>query len=212
MRKRSYRQYCGLAKALDVVGQRWTLLIVRNLLLGPLRYTDLWRGLPGITTNLLAERLKEMEAADLVERVRTHPPSASDAYVLTPRGEALEPAIHALGGWGWEYMKRPARGDATDPAWGMLALKRRYEGIEDELTVHLGVDDRSFTVECFSGGVEIQRGKPLKPDVELAGSFAPMRDLLFRGTPAVGLINRGALACTGSRQSLRRFLRAFGLR
>ena len=175
MRKRSYRQYCGLAKALDVVGQRWTLLIVRNLLLGPLRYTDLWRGLPGITTNLLAERLKEMEAADLVERVRTHPPTASEAYALTPRGEALEPAIHALGGWGWEYMKRPARGDATDPAWGMLALKRRYEGVEDELTVHLGVADRSFTVECFSGGVEIQRGKPLKPDVKLAGSFASPR-------------------------------------
>jgi DNA-binding HxlR family transcriptional regulator len=76
MSRRSYAQYCGLAKALDVVGERWTLLVVRNLLLGPLRYSELLRGLPGITTNLLAKRLKEMEEHGLLERIRARPARA----------------------------------------------------------------------------------------------------------------------------------------
>ena len=100
MSRRSYDQYCGLARALDVLGERWTLLIIRNLLLGPQRYSDLIRGLPGITTNLLAKRLKEMEAQALIER------GPDDGSRLTPVGASLEPAIHALGRWGWQ---RPVR-------------------------------------------------------------------------------------------------------
>src|SRR3954471_8710631 len=108
MSRRSYEQYCGLAKALDVVGERWTLLVVRNLLLGPLRYSELLRGLPGITTNLLAKRLREMEALGLVERIRV---IGADAYRLTDLGADLEPAIHALGRWGWRAMKEPKKGE-----------------------------------------------------------------------------------------------------
>ena len=92
MSRRSYDQYCGLARALDVLGERWTLLVVRNLLLGPQRYSDLLRGLPGITTNLLAKRLKEMEAEGLIERASGA--SESVAYRLTPSGQALEPALN----------------------------------------------------------------------------------------------------------------------
>src|SRR3954471_12257937 len=105
MDRRSYNQFCGLARALDIVGERWTMLVVRNLLLGPQRYSELMRGLPGITTNLLAKRLREMEDLGLIERV----PDA-EAYRLTPRGAALEPAVHALGRWGWGGMQAPARG------------------------------------------------------------------------------------------------------
>src|SRR5438128_9807388 len=93
--RRSYRQFCGLAKALDIVGERWTMLVVRNLLLGPQRYSELQRGLPGITTNLLAKRLKEMEAAGLIERT-----ADAQGWQLTPFGAGLEPAVHALGRWG----------------------------------------------------------------------------------------------------------------
>ena len=93
MPRRSYDQYCGLARALDVLGERWTLLIVRNLLLGPQRYSELLRGLPGITTNLLAKRLREMEAEGIIDRTG----GATDAYRLTEVGRSLEPAIHALG-------------------------------------------------------------------------------------------------------------------
>ncbi len=211
MSKRTYKQYCGLAKALDVVGQRWTLLIVRNLLLGPLRYTDLHRGLPGITTNLLADRLREMTGMGLIEKTRSPAPYSVDVYRLATRGLALEPAIHAFGAWGWQFMGKPARGDATDPAWAMLALKRRYQGVSDELLVHLTAGDQSFTIQCFRNGVEIQRGIPVKSDIELTGSFAHMRDFLFGGVPISELIVAGALEFTGSQKSLRRFLGAFGL-
>src|SRR3954463_10844141 len=93
--RRTYKQFCGLAKALDLVGERWTLLVVRNLLLGPLRYSDLLRGLPGITTNLLAKRLREMEREGLLERVRASG-AGGQLYRLSAIGAALEPAVHAL--------------------------------------------------------------------------------------------------------------------
>src|SRR6476469_7782716 len=109
MARRSYDQYCGLARALDVLGERWTLLIVRNLLLGPQRYSELLRGLPGITTNILAKRLKEMEGEGPIEH--TTGSSDSAAYRLTPSGQALEPAIHALGRWGWRRMDKPSTRD-----------------------------------------------------------------------------------------------------
>ena len=109
MSRRTYRQYCGLARALDLVGEGWTMLIVRNLLLGPLRYSALLNGLPGITTNLLAKRLREMEDAGLIERVRVSSGGDASTYRLTPSGAGLEPAVHALGSWGWQWMANPAR-------------------------------------------------------------------------------------------------------
>src|SRR3954466_10704193 len=98
---RSYDQYCGIAKSLDVVGDRWTLLIVRELEVnGACRYTDLRAGLPGIATNLLAERLRELEAAGVIAREEAPPPVATTLYRLTPRGEELRPAMRALAEWG----------------------------------------------------------------------------------------------------------------
>src|SRR5581483_3423202 len=87
--RRSYRQYCGVARALDVVGERWTLLIIRDLLLGPRRYKDLLEGLPGIGTNLLADRLKELERHGIVRRTVLPPPAGSTVYELTDLGSAL---------------------------------------------------------------------------------------------------------------------------
>ena len=118
--RRSYRQFCGLAKALDIVGERWTLLIIRNLLLGQQRYSELIRLLPGITTNLLAKRLKEMEEAGLIDRG-----AGGHAYSLTGYGAGLEPALHALGRWGWQRMKTPARGDFRSFDFLAVALRRR---------------------------------------------------------------------------------------
>ena len=126
MPRRSYHQYCGLARALDVVGERWTLLVIRNLLLGPQRYSELLRGLPGITTNLLAKRLQEMEAMGLIERVTGAGEAA--AYRLTDEGRALEPAIHALGRWGWQRIGTPSARDRRSVEWLLVALRRRYRG------------------------------------------------------------------------------------
>src|ERR671923_857808 len=110
---RSYRQYGPLAKSLDVAGERWTLLIVRELLLrGPSRYTDLRNGLPGIATNLLADRLRELEQAGVVEREEAPPPGATTLFRLTPRGEELKSVLDELGRWGAPLMAEPAEADA----------------------------------------------------------------------------------------------------
>src|SRR5215831_16134982 len=103
---RTYGQYCSVAKALDVVGDRWTLLIVRELALqGPCRYTDLRNGLPGIATNLLAARLRELEAAGVVRREEAPPPIATTLFHLTARGEELRPVLEALTRWGVPLMR-----------------------------------------------------------------------------------------------------------
>src|SRR6185437_16129530 len=102
---RSYNQFCAVAKSLDVVGERWTLLLIRELLLrGPSRYTDLRNGLPGVAANLLAARLKELEEAGLVTRQDAPPPVATALYELTEDGRALEPVLKSLGWWGLRYM------------------------------------------------------------------------------------------------------------
>lgn len=117
---RSYSQHCSIARALDVVGDRWTLLVIRELLLqGPCRFTDLKNGLPGIASNLLSSRLKELEEAGLISREEAPPPIATTLYSLTPNGAALEPVLKALGIWGMQFMadsdKREE--DARRPYW-----------------------------------------------------------------------------------------------
>ena len=107
MPKRAYHQYCAIANALDIVGERWTLLIVRELLMGPKRFTDLVNGLPGIGTNLLAARLKEMEEAGLLDHRTLPPPSASSVYSLTELGGGLRPVIDELWSWGSKTMISP---------------------------------------------------------------------------------------------------------
>src|SRR5262250_3306346 len=109
---RSYGQYCSVAKALDVVGDRWTLLIMRELILqGPCRYTDLKRALPGIATNLLADRLRDLEAAGLIWREEAAPPVATSLFHLTAAGAELEPVLTTLGAWGIRYMAAPTERD-----------------------------------------------------------------------------------------------------
>jgi DNA-binding HxlR family transcriptional regulator len=103
MKSRSYNQYCGLAYALDIVGERWTLLIVRELIAGPRRFTDLLEGLPGISTNLLSERLKQLEQQGLLRRRTLAPPAASRVYELTAVGQALEQTLQELDNWGSQF-------------------------------------------------------------------------------------------------------------
>ena len=121
---KSYGQFCALAKALDVIGDRWTLLIVRELLIREqARYTDLRDGLPGIATNLLASRLSEMETAGVIEREEAPPPIATTLYRLTPRGRELEAVMLSIGRWGAPFMKDAPKSDAFCAHW--IALPAR---------------------------------------------------------------------------------------
>ncbi|MEU1012739.1 winged helix-turn-helix transcriptional regulator [Streptomyces sp. NPDC005890] len=147
--RRSYDQYCSAARALDLVGDRWTLLIVRELLAGPRRYTDLHADLPGVSTDVLASRLKDMERDGLATRRRLPPPGAVYVYELTGRGRALLPVLQALGTWGEGELggRRPT--DAVRAHWFALPLLRALDGEglvevrleEGEFHLHVGAED-----------------------------------------------------------------------
>jgi DNA-binding HxlR family transcriptional regulator len=144
--RRSYDQYCSAARALDVVGDRWTLLIVRELLSGPRRYTDLHADLPGVSTDVLASRLKDMERDGLTTRRRLPPPGAAYVYELTPRGSELLPVLQALGTWGEPELGERRPTDAVRAHWFALPLLRLLEGEglvevrleEGEFHLHVG--------------------------------------------------------------------------
>ncbi len=203
--RRSYQEYCGLAKALDLIGERWTLLLIRNLVLGPLRYSDLLRGLPGITTNLLAKRLREMERDGLIERIKTAPAAgAGKSYRLTAVGAALEPAVHALGRWGWQWMGRPAPGDHRSIEWLLVALRRRYRGGLN-LTVELVADGVPYTISASGSRASIARGPAPAPDLRIKGAGLDLAKLFLEGRPKA----ERSLSIEGSPTHLKELLAAF---
>jgi DNA-binding HxlR family transcriptional regulator len=149
MTSRTYDQFCGVARALDLVGERWALLVVRDLILGPKRFTDLRRGLPGIGTNILAARLKELERGGVVARRTLPPPAASVVYELTEYGRALEEPLLALGRWGATSMGPRQDGQALRSEWLAVALKAffRPEAAADlRADIELRFEDGTFLV------------------------------------------------------------------
>ena len=173
MAKRSYRQYCALAKSLDVLGERWTLLIVRNLLLGGLRYTDLINTLPGITTNMLADRLKTMTEADLIER-------NDDLYELTSRGRDLEKAIGALADWGERHVLGPPHAeDQFDLRWMMTSVWRHGHPTAESCIGVIRVAERAFTVKC-GPQYSVRERDMAVCDVELFVAMSALPAVFFR--------------------------------
>jgi DNA-binding HxlR family transcriptional regulator len=163
---KSYGQYCGLARALDVVGERWSLLVVRELLEGPRRYNKLLAGLPGIATNLLAERLRSLEADGVIHR------RDDGRYALTPWGEGLHEAVYALGRWAGPLMARPRGDDHFQPSWFRHMVIARFEGVDPrrgDLTVELRCGDEPLTLLSAGGRVHLAHGGATAPDVTIAG-------------------------------------------
>lgn len=139
--RRSYDQYCSVARALDVVGDRWTLLIVRELLAGPRRYTDLHADLPGVSTDVLASRLKDMERDGIATRRRLPPPGAAYVYELAEQGRELLPVLQALGHWGERELAERRPTDAVRAHWFALPLLRVLDG---EGVVEVGLEEGDF--------------------------------------------------------------------
>jgi DNA-binding HxlR family transcriptional regulator len=170
---RSYRQYCALAKALDVIGDRWTLLIVRELLVrGPCRYTDLRSGLPGIATNLLVDRLRELEQAGIVRREAAPPPIATDLFQLTDRGKELEPVVHQLGRWGGPLLSKRARNDVFRSHWLALPIKLHLSDRTPDrppITIELRTGEEPMIIETVDGTVRTRPGFAENPDAVLSG-------------------------------------------
>jgi DNA-binding HxlR family transcriptional regulator len=171
---RSYHQYCAIAKTLDVIGDRWNLLIVRELLLqGPSRYTDLHQGLPGIATNLLAERLRDLESDGIIAREEAPPPIATTLFRLTPRGLELKDIIYELGRWGAPLMAEPDEHDVYRDHWlalpvTLLVNDRTPE--EPPVTIELRAGAKPITVETREGRVDTRPGAAENPDLILTGA------------------------------------------
>jgi DNA-binding HxlR family transcriptional regulator len=207
---RTYGQYCSLAKALDVLGDRWTLLIVRELLLrGPSRYTDLRDGLPGIATNLLADRLRELEAAGVLTRREAEPPIATTLFALTPRGEQLKEAIYALGRWGMPLMSEgPAPGEAFRNRWMALPTELYLRDSAPErapVTIEVRTDEGPMLLETRDGEVTARAGSSEHPDAVLTGP-PPLILALITGALSLADAEARGLRCEGSRESVLRIL------
>jgi DNA-binding HxlR family transcriptional regulator len=182
--RRSYDQYCSAARALDAVGDRWTLLIVRELLGGPRRYTDLHADLPGVSTDVLASRLKDMERDGLTTRRRLPPPGAAYVYELTARGHELLPVLHALGEWGAHALGERRPTDAVRAHWFALPLLRGLDAAgagEGLVEVHL--DEGRFHVWLGAGDGPLYGDgvAPREPDARLTLDTATC-EALNRGT------------------------------
>jgi DNA-binding HxlR family transcriptional regulator len=197
---RSYAQYCAIAKSLDVVGDRWTLLIVRELALqGPRRYTDLRNGLPGIASNLLADRLRALERAGVVSREDAPPPIATTLFHLTPRGEELRPVLEDLIRWGLPLMTEQDPADAVRSHWlaGALELMltdHRPDG--PPIAIELRTGDESIVIEARDGTIRTRLGPSEQPNATLTGPPTPLLGLLLglldlAGAQAAGVSYEG---------------------
>jgi DNA-binding HxlR family transcriptional regulator len=180
---RSYDEYCAIAKSLDLVGDRWTLLIVRELALrGASRYTDLRNGLPGIASNLLAERLRELEHAGVIAREDAPPPVATALFRLTARGEQLRPVLDELFRWGLPLMSEQKPEDAVRSHWLAGALEAMLTDRRPDappVTVELHTGDHPIVIETRDGAIHTRLGSADSPDATLTGPPTPIMGLLL---------------------------------
>lgn len=200
---RSYGQHCGLARALDRIGERWTLLVVRELLLGPARYTDLRAALPGVASNLLADRLRGLEAGGLVVRRELPPPAASTVYELTERGRGLDEAVQALIRWGGQFMADAPADDVLRPGWLALAV-RALTRPEDPrglpLLLRLEVDGEAFLLEVAEDGVALRDAGA--PDLTLRADGRTFLGVASGALPLRDAVDRGAIVAEGPQRAL----------
>jgi len=209
---RSYQQYCAVAKALDVVGDRWVLLIVRELMTsGPSRYTDLLKGLPGIATNLLADRLREMEKAGIVRREEAPPPVATTLFHLTDRGLALRPLLEDLGRWGAPLMGVPQPSNVFRSHWLVFPFDAYLVDnapSEPPIAIEVQTGDEPMVIETIEGKVRTRRGAVERPDAVLSGRPGLILGLLSGRLDLAEARNRG-LELTGSERALHRVVGAW---
>jgi len=206
---RSYQDACGIARALDVVGERWALLVVRELLLGPQRFSDLRRGLPGASSNLVADRLRELQGRDVVRRRKLAPPAGSWVYELTEQGRELEPIVLALGAWGLRFPLPPT--PTTLSATSVLIFLRgsaRPDPQAPAATYRLELDDQVWTVRTEAGRVHVQPGEPASADASLRADPRTLNGLLENPDVLDAAICDGSAAAAGDLPALGRLLRA----
>ena len=210
---RTYDDGCAAAHALDLVGERWALLVVRELLLGPKRFTDLRAGLPGVSPNVLAQRLRELESAGVVHRRKLPPPAASRVYELTEWGEELEPVIVRLGRWGARSPSRPCEAtlgvDSLVLSFRTMFDPRAADGLKARYELRLGED--RFHAVVDDGRFEIARGGADRPDATIETDFGTLAALVYEGRQLDEALRSGDIKMEGDESAVERFLTLFPL-
>jgi DNA-binding HxlR family transcriptional regulator len=211
--RRSYDDACGAAHALDLVGERWALLVIRELMLGPKRFGDLRRDLPGISANVLTQRLEGLEETGVLVRRRLPPPVSAQVYELTPWGYEAEPILQVLGRWA-------TRSPSHDPSLPLSAVSlllsfrtmcdpARANGVE--MRVGLSIGGETFVVQVRDGAVEAERGEVHGADFILTGAAPAIAGAVYGGVPLETLDAQGALKVEGDRAAAEKFVTLFPL-
>src|SRR4051794_9554155 len=215
MTYRSYNQFCGLAYALDMVGERWTILIARELFAGPRRFKDLMVGLPGISSNLLAERLKQLEQQGVIRHRTLPPPAGSAVYELTATGQALEQALLELGKWGSQFVP-PSMEGASVLHLGSYALTLKTffrpelaQGIDETYALHIG--DEVLQAQIKAGQIHVQQGQPWRADLVLHSDIQSFLEVFSGQLQPDQAISSGQVRIEGDPGALSRLLKICGL-
>ena len=209
MAPQRYTQFCPLARAAEILGERWTLLVVRELLLGPRRFSDFAGPLPGISPSVLASRLGSLERHGLVERRSLPPPAPASVYALTPLGEGLRPVVIELGRWGAQLLGQPAPGEHFEPAWVELGLEmccRRSATPERRFRVSVptGAHELEFDVRGGPEGTRVARGSA-EFEVALRAEALVVMGLATGELGVDAALDSGALRASGDLAALADF-------
>ena len=210
---RTYGEPCGIPRALDRVGERWALLVVRELMLGPKRFTDLKEGLPEASLNVLAQRLRELEQAGAVRRRKLPPPAASRVYELTEWGRELEPVLIALGRWGARAPLAPGQDHMSLDAH-VLSLITLFDPVlagDAELDLDLRLDEQSFRARVSEGKLTIVRGEGDDPDAIVHGDAGTLLAVSHRRAELAEVLEAGDLKVEGDTSAVERFVGLFTL-
>jgi len=206
---RTYAQNCGVARALDLLGERWTLLIVRELARGPKRFRDLTASLEGIGTNLLAARLRSLQEAGVITAEKLPPPAGVPGYALTDTGRALTPLLEDLALWGLEIPWPGAQQARSRAAWAAMTMRANMERSErppPDGVYEFDVGGEQFWLRVSSGASQLLDGPaPIEPDARVSGDGAAFLRLAQGGR----IPPRGALKVEGDRERLRTLMRTF---
>jgi DNA-binding HxlR family transcriptional regulator/putative sterol carrier protein len=210
---RPYHHYCAVAKSLDVIGERWSLLIVRELLSGPQRYTDLLGGLPGIATDVLATRLRNLEKSGIVARDNLPPPAATTVYQLTPLGAGLCPAITELARWGMQLLGDRSSDEAFRSHWlatPLSTLFRPDKAAGANLAIQFDTDEGTLHARIENRELQVRPGPADVADVLVRADIDTLTAVFREPATAVAAAAAGRLTVTGRADAVRRFATVFG--
>jgi DNA-binding HxlR family transcriptional regulator len=211
--QRTYNQYCATARTLDLIGERWTLLLIRELLTGPKRFGDLQKNLRGLGTGLLAARLKHLERMGLAHKITLPPPARTPAYALTDAGKELEPAVLALARWGMKWALGERReGETFHPGWAVLGLRACFDAAaaaDVRAVYEFRIGDELFHADIRDGTINTQHGPAQRPDAIIEFTDEAFREVAEGRQTLAEAIDNGTGGASGDRDALRRLRTLF---